>query len=76
MDYNGVLSEEQISKIEQEANRVINLNLEIQISYPSAQELSMLQYRSKKEIEGQVRIVTVPGYDVCAWRKETARPMN
>ena len=65
MDYNGVLSEEQISKIEQEANRVINLNLEIQISYPSAQELSMLQYRSKKEIEGQVRIVTVPGYDVC-----------
>ncbi|MBP7347468.1 MAG: alanyl-tRNA editing protein [Butyrivibrio sp.] len=66
MDYNGVLSGEQISKIEQEVNRVISLNLEIQISYPSAQELMTLQYRSKKEIDGQVRIVTVPGYDVCA----------
>lgn len=25
-----------------------------------------MEYRSKIEIEGQVRIVTVPGYDVCA----------
>lgn len=66
MDYNGILSGEQILRIEQEVNRVINLNLEIEISYPSAQELMLLQYRSKKEIDGQVRIVTVPGYDVCA----------
>ena len=66
MDYNAVLTAEQIRKIEQEVNRVISLNLEIQVSYPSSRELMTLQYRSKKEIEGQVRIVTVPGYDVCA----------
>ena len=36
------------------------------MTYPSRDELAQLEYRSKIEIEGQVRIVTVPGYDVCA----------
>ena len=31
-----------------------------------AEELAALTYRSKKEIAGQVRIVTIPGADVCA----------
>ena len=30
------------------------------------EELAALTYRSKKEIAGQVRIVTIPGADVCA----------
>ena len=29
-------------------------------------KLKTLDYRSKIEIDGQVRIVTIPGYDVCA----------
>ena len=36
------------------------------MSYPSKEELEELDYRSKIEIEGQVRIVSVPGYDICA----------
>ena len=36
------------------------------MTYPSKEELANMDYRSKIEIEGQVRIVTVPGYDVCA----------
>lgn len=36
------------------------------MTYPSKDELAQMEYRSKIEIEGQVRIVTVPGYDVCA----------
>ncbi len=36
------------------------------ITYPTREELAALVYRSKKEIEGQVRIVTIPGADVCA----------
>ena len=36
------------------------------ITYPTPEELAALTYRSKKEIEGQVRIVTIPGADVCA----------
>ena len=41
-------------------------NLTIEVSYPSKEELEELDYRSKIEIEGQVRIVSVPGYDICA----------
>ena len=36
------------------------------ITYPTPEELAVLTYRSKKEIAGQVRIVTIPGADVCA----------
>ena len=36
------------------------------VTYPSREELASMEYRSKIEIEGRVRIVTIPGYDVCA----------
>lgn len=66
MDFNGILSQEEIDDIEMTVNEVIAKNIEIQISYPSKDELTQMEYRSKIEIEGQVRIVTIPGYDVCA----------
>lgn len=66
MDFNGVLSEAQLRQVEWEANQAVAENVEIQISYPTKEELAVLDYRSKKELSGQVRIVTVPGYDVCA----------
>lgn len=66
MDFNGVMSAEQIADIEYEVNNAISKNVDIIVSYPSKEELKALEYRSKIEIEGQVRIVTVTGYDVCA----------
>ena len=66
MDFNGGLSKEQLREIEHKANEAVVKNLEIQVLYPSKEELSKIQYRSKIEIEGQVRIVVVPGYDTCA----------
>ena len=66
MDFDGELSKEQLVHIEQEANRAVWKNLKIQALYPSAEELARMEYRSKIEIEGQVRIIVVPGYDVCA----------
>ena len=53
-------------RLKKEANRAVVQNLNIEVSYPSKEALESLAYRSKIEIEGQVRIVTVPGYDVCA----------
>lgn len=53
-------------EIEQAANEAAVSNLEVLVSYPAESELAGLEYRSKIEIEGQVRIVTIPGYDVCA----------
>ncbi|MBQ4558820.1 MAG: hypothetical protein IJA54_00665 [Tyzzerella sp.] len=66
MDFNGVLSKGQLREIEHKANEAVVKNLDIQVLYPSKEELAEMQYRSKIEIEGQVRIVVVPGYDTCA----------
>ena len=66
MDFNGPITKEELKEIELEANKAVFRNLEIGITYPSKEELKTMEYRSKIEIEGQVRIITVPGYDVCA----------
>lgn len=66
VDFNGVLSEEQLREIELEANQVVYDNVPVQVTYPDAEALHKLEYRSKKELNGQVRIVEIPGGDVCA----------
>ncbi len=66
LDFDGPITKEQLKEIEQRANGAVFENVDIQVSYPSKEELAAMDYRSKIEIEGQVRIVTVPGYDVCA----------
>lgn len=66
IDINGVLTWEQLMEIEREANTVIYRNLPVCATYPKPEELETLEYRSKKELDGQVRIVEVPGADRCA----------
>lgn len=66
VDFNGVLSWDQVEAVEMEVNELIWENISIQESYPSKEELSVLDYRSKKELSGQVRIIEIPGGDVCA----------
>lgn len=66
LDFNGPVSKEELREIELEANRVVWANLPVEISYPDREALKTLEYRSKIEIEGQVRIVSFPGADVCA----------
>ena len=66
MDFDGVMTAEQIENIEWKVNQAIAENIEIDARYPSKEELAELTYRSKIEIDGPVRIVTIPGYDVCA----------
>lgn len=66
LDFNGVLTEEDICKVENLVNEAIWKNVEIKILYPSEEELKSITYRSKIEIEGQVRIVEIDGIDVCA----------
>ncbi|MBQ9619017.1 MAG: gamma-glutamyl-gamma-aminobutyrate hydrolase family protein, partial [Neisseriaceae bacterium] len=66
MDYNGVLGPEDIKKIELMVNRAIWENIEVICRFPSKEELDTIDYRSKKELTGDVRIVTIPGYDDCA----------
>ena len=66
MDTSVPISAEGLKAAETAANRIVWENVPIIITYPTREELAQLTYRSKKEIEGQVRIVTIPGADVCA----------
>ena len=66
LDMNGELTLEQLRELEWKANEIIWHNLPVTISYPSGEELAALEYRSKLELTEDVRIVTIPGVDVCA----------
>ena len=66
MDYNGKLSELQLNELEERANRVITDNREVNAWYASEEELARMSYRSKKAIDGAVRLVEVDGVDLCA----------
>ena len=66
VDLNGMLDDSQLSEIEREVNERVWEDREVVITYPDAEELKTIDYRSKKELTGQVRIVTFPGVDVCA----------
>jgi len=66
MDYDGELTDSEILKIEQLANEKVQDNIEIAAIYPAKEELEKIDYRSKKELSGDVRIVTISGVDVCA----------
>ena len=66
MDFDGPISKAQLKEIEAAANEAVYRNLEVEVLYPSKEELKDMDYRSKIEIDGQVRIVWVPGYDRCA----------
>lgn len=66
LDLDGPITKEQLKEIEEDANAAVFANLPVVVSYPSKEKLKEMEYRSKIEIEGQVRIVTIPGYDVCA----------
>ena len=50
-----------LEQIEMEANQAVAENIPVVVLYPSEEELNNITYRSKIEIEGQVRIVTDPG---------------
>ena len=66
LDFDKPLNREQILEIETKANEAIFNNSKIITYYPDKETLSNLVYRSKKEIEGAVRIVEVEGVDACA----------
>jgi alanyl-tRNA synthetase len=66
IDFDGVIPAEDLRSIEDEANRVVAANVAVTVSIPSAEELAKATYRSKKELDGDVRLVTIEGVDCCA----------
>ena len=66
IDFNGPIDWDSLQRIEQEANAVVRQDLPIEVFYPTAEELAALDYRSKKALSGPVRLVRIPGTDLCA----------
>lgn len=66
IDFDGPVPAEDLQIIEDAANAAIWANLPIKCWYPSEAELPAVPYRRKKDIPWPVRIVEIPGYDICA----------
>ena len=66
IDFNAVLTAEDVQEVELLANQYIWEDHPIHVSWPSQAELDDLRYRSKKALSGAVRIVTWPEADCCA----------
>ena len=66
LDTSAPLTPEQLTEVEEAANRVVFANLPVRAAYPSPEVLAAMTYRSKLDLTENVRIVTIPGVDVCA----------
>ena len=66
IDYNAEIPWEGVLEIERQANRYIQENHAPRIWWPPQEDLEDLPYRSKKALEGPVRITQFPGADMCA----------
>lgn len=66
IDYSARISMEEVLEIEAAANRYLWEDHPFVQMWPTAEELKTIEYRSKKELEGDVRITSFPGADCCA----------
>ena len=66
IDFNADIPWEELLEIEAQANQYICEDHPIDIQFHRGAELDAIDYRSKKPLEGDVRIVAFPGADCCA----------
>ena len=66
MDMSLPLTAAQLAEAEQAANRTVQADGAVRCWYPAPGELAALDYRSKKELSGPVRLVDAGGADLCA----------
>ena len=66
MDFNGTLTEEDVRRVELLANQAVWRDQPVEAFVPDREALANIEYRSKKEIDGDVRIVRIEGVDTCA----------
>ena len=66
IDINQRLEEKELSEVEIFANRAIYSNIPIKVSYHNCKELENTDYRSKKKLDGEIRLVTIDKVDTCA----------
>ncbi len=66
LDFAAPLTREELDYIEDRANEAVWRNLPVTARYLVGEEKKTTVYRAKKEIEGALRLVSIPGIDDCA----------
>ena len=66
VDFDGPIPADELAQLELQANMAVWADLPIQSWYPSEEQLPHVPYRRKKDLAWPVRIVEVPGHDICA----------
>ena len=66
IDFDRELDAPQLMRLERLVNEDVWKNLPINILWPAEEELAAMPFRQKKELSMPVRIVEVPGVDLCA----------
>ncbi len=66
IDFDGPIAPEALQDIEDRANAAVWQNLPVRCYYPSAEELPGIPYRRKRDLPWPVRLVEIPGIDLCA----------
>ena len=66
VDFDGVLTLDDVLDVERRANAAIREDVSVEALLPSPAELAAMDYRSKKDHDGQIRVVRIDGVDSCA----------
>ena len=66
VDFDGPIPVDALPELESAVNDAVWQNLPVKCCVPGPEELGNLSYRTKRKLSWPVRIVEVPGFDMCA----------
>ena len=66
IDLDGEIPPDELALIEKKANEIVWADLPVCVDVLPQDQADQVEYRSKKKLEGEIRLVTIPGADVCA----------
>ncbi len=66
IDLDGEISQDEIDEIERKANEIVWADSVVRTDVYTEEEAEKIEFRSKKELKGEIRVVSIPGADVCA----------
>ena len=65
-DINGVLTREELDRVETLANEAVFSNIKVRTYFPDKTELGEIEYRAKLDLTENVRLVEIGEVDTCA----------
>ncbi|MBO5207417.1 MAG: hypothetical protein J6C09_07535 [Clostridia bacterium] len=65
-DISGVLTREELDRVEDFANEAVFANIRVDVSFPTSEEAQKISYRSKLDLKENIRLVKIGEVDTCA----------